>query len=451
MRHVAIEPRPWRAPAEVLSAFGTEAGTCAFLSGGEGPRARWSYVLRAPDAQLRIGRSDPRDAFAELAALLGERGDRHPGGPPFQGGIAGLAGYELGDRVEGLGLAEHGDGWPDLAVCRYPALLAFDHQEKRVLAIGRGADGAAARTRALGAADWLAAPARAAAKGPLTTGFTAETGAATYEDAVAQVVRRIHEGEIFQANIARVWGGVMVEDTGPYDLLARLVGESPAPFAGWLHLGDLALVSNSPERFVTVTGDDFRIETRPIKGTRPRGADAALDRALADELLASDKDRAENLMIVDLMRNDLARVSPAGSVATPELFAVESFANVHHLVSTVTARLAPGLTAIDLLRAAFPPGSVTGAPKVQAMKIIAELEPPRGPYCGSLFWAGVDGAFDSSVLIRTAAFARGRDRGGSDGWRVEARAGAGIVADSDPRAERLETEAKIGALVRALT
>ncbi len=451
MRHVAIEPRPWRAPAEVLSAFGTEAGTCAFLSGGEGPRARWSYVLRAPDAQLRIGRGDPRDAFAELAALLGERGDRHPDGPPFQGGIAGLAGYELGDRVEGLGLAEHGDGWPDLAVCRYPALLAFDHHEKRVLAIGRGADGATAGARALDAADWLAAPARGAAKGPLTTGFTAETGASTYEDAVAQVVRRIHDGEIFQTNIARVWSGAMAENTGPYDLLARLVGESPAPFAGWLHLGDLALVSNSPERFVTVTGEDFRIETRPIKGTRPRGADAALDRALADELLASDKDRAENLMIVDLMRNDLARVSPAGSVAAPELFAVESFANVHHLVSTVTARLAPGLTAIDLLRAAFPPGSVTGAPKVQAMKIIAELEPPRGPYCGSLFWAGVDGAFDSSVLIRTAAFARARGSGGNDGWRVEARAGAGIVADSDPRAERLETEAKIGALVRALT
>ncbi|RYF87833.1 MAG: aminodeoxychorismate synthase component I, partial [Caulobacteraceae bacterium] len=161
---------------------------------------------------------------------------------------------------------------------------------------------------------------------------------------------------------------------------------------------------------------------------------------------ASDKDRAENLMIVDLMRNDLARVSPAGSVTTPELFAVESFANVHHLVSTVAARLAPGLTAIDLMRAAFPPGSVTGAPKVQAMKVIAGLEPPRGPYCGSLFWAGADGAFDSSVLIRTAAFAR---RG--DGWRVEARAGAGIVADSDPRAERLETEAKIAALQGALT
>jgi para-aminobenzoate synthetase component 1 len=192
------------------------------------------------------------------------------------------------------------------------------------------------------------------------------------------------------------------------------------------------------------------IETRPIKGTRPRGADRAEDAVMIAELSASAKDRAENLMIVDLMRNDLARVSPPGSVAAPELFKVETFANVHHLVSTVTAKLAPGLTAADLLRAAFPPGSITGAPKVQAMKVIAELETPRGPYCGSLFWAGVDGAFESSVLIRTVGLEQdgpGQDKGG---WRLEARAGAGIVADSDPHAERLETEAKFAALRRAL-
>lgn len=202
-------------------------------------------------------------------------------------------------------------------------------------------------------------------------------------------------------------------------------------------------MSNSPERFVAVRGG--AVETRPIKGTRPRGRTPSEDAVLAAELLASAKDRAENLMIVDLMRNDLARVCAPGSVRAPELFAVESFANVHHLVSTVVGRLAPGRDAIDLLRAAFPPGSITGAPKVQAMKTIASLETPRGPYCGSLFWAGFDGDLDSSVLIRTAAFALGEG-----GWSLEARAGAGIVADSDPHAERLETEAKIAALARAL-
>jgi para-aminobenzoate synthetase component 1 len=446
MRCIAIEPRPWRAPADVLSAFGEEAGSCAFLSGGGGVRARWSYLLRAPDQALRIERGDTAEVFDALTRLLGEPQPNHPDGPPFQGGIAGLASYELGNRIEALGLAGHADGWPDLAVFRYPALLAFDHARGEVLAIGRGETDGEARARAVAAADWLNAPGRDPVYGPLTDRFEAAP-AADYEAAVAQVVGRIHAGEIFQANIARLWQGALAAGAAPIDLLARLVGDSPAPFAGWLQLGDLALVSNSPERFVTVdAGQGFRIETRPIKGTRPRGATPAEDIALTTELLASAKDRAENLMIVDLMRNDLARVSPPGSVLTPELFAVESFVNVHHLVSTVTARLAPGLTAVDLLRAAFPPGSVTGAPKVQAMKVIAGLEAPRGPYCGSLFWAGFDGGFDSSVLIRTAAFARD-----GEGWRVEARAGAGIVADSDPRAERLETEAKIAALKQALT
>jgi len=262
---------------------------------------------------------------------------------------------------------------------------------------------------------------------------------------VAEVVSRVLSGEIFQANIARAWTGRLAAGADPFDLFTRLRGQSPAPFSAYLRLPGRAVVSNSPERFLKVDADGA-ILTQPIKGTRPRGRDAAEDRALAAELLASDKDRAENLMIVDLMRNDLARVSPPGGVKAPELFKVESFANVHHLVSTVTGQLAGGRTIADLLRASFPPGSITGAPKVQAMKVIAGLEPPRGPYCGSLFWAGFDGAFDSSVLIRTVGLVED-----GQGWTLEARAGAGIVADSDPRGERLETEAKIAALKRALT
>jgi para-aminobenzoate synthetase component 1 len=234
----------------------------------------------------------------------------------------------------------------------------------------------------------------------------------------------------------------------PYDLMERLARSSPAPFAAYLRLDDRAVVSNSPERFVQVVphGLGLQVRTQPIKGTRPRGRDAAEDAALAAALAASAKDRAENLMIVDLMRNDLARVCAAGAVRTPELFRVESFANVHHLVSTITGELAPGRGATDLLRAAFPPGSITGAPKLQAMKVIAGLEPPRGPFFGAMFWAGVDGALDSNVLIRTVGFERE-----DDGWRFEARAGAGIVADSVPATERLETEAKISAILRALS
>ncbi len=439
MQAATLLERPWRQPEAVLSAFADDPWTCAFLSGGSGDNARWSYLLRDPDATLSLAAGDPREAFDLIRTLLGPPRDTHPEGPPFQGGLAGLAAYELGDRIERLGLARHTD-WPDLLVGRYPALLAFDHDRRRVLAMGQTPDQAAA------AASWLEAPGRAAKTGRLATDLEASPPDA-YEAAVADVVSRIHAGEYFQANIARLWTGRLAAGARPFDLVARLVGQSAAPFAGYLRTPGRALVSNSPERFVSVgAGRSLTVETRPIKGTRPRGATPAADAALAAELVASEKDRAENLMIVDLMRNDLSRVCSPGAVTTPELFRVESFANVHHLVSTVRGVLAPGMTAADLLEAAFPPGSVTGAPKVQAMKTIARLEPPRGPYCGALFWAGPDGAFDSSVLIRTLGLVED-----GEGWRFEARAGAGIVADSDPRAERLETEAKIAALLRALT
>ncbi|MCF8503789.1 MAG: anthranilate synthase component I family protein [Caulobacter sp.] len=440
MRTATILERPWRAPEAVLSAFADAPWTCAFLSGGAGERARWSYLLRDPDITLTVTPDTAGEPFAPMKALLGPPRPTHPDGPPFQGGLAGLAAYELGDRIEALDLARQAP-WPDLAVGRYPSLLAFDHQTRRVLAIGEDAAGAEA------AASWLNAPERAPRPGGLVSRADPPTPAADYEAAVADVIARIHDGEYFQANIARRWTGRLADGAVPFDLLARLVGQSAAPFAGYLRLPGLAVVSNSPERFISVgAGRALSVETRPIKGTRPRGATPAEDAALVAELVASEKDRAENLMIVDLMRNDLSRVCTPGAVTTPELFRVESFVNVHHLVSTVRGVLAPGLTAIDLLEAAFPPGSVTGAPKVQAMKSIARLEPPRGPYCGALLWAGFDGAFDSSVLIRTVGLVEE-----AGGWRYEARAGAGIVADSDPASERLETETKIAALLRALT
>ena len=218
---------------------------------------------------------------------------------------------------------------------------------------------------------------------------------------------------------------------------------SPAPFAAFLGLGEgAAVVSASPERFLRL-GADGRVETRPIKGTRPRRADAAADAAEARALLDSAKDRAENLMIVDLLRNDIGRVCAVGSVRVPVLCGLESFASVHHLVSVVEGRLAPGRTAVDLLRACFPGGSVTGAPKVRAMEIIAELEPARrGPYCGSIAWLGADGGMDSSIIIRTLCI-------GASG-RVAAQAGGGIVADSDPAAEHEESLTKAAALLRAL-
>ena len=438
--HAVRLEAPWREPDVALSAFADQPWAVGRAGAGAG--ARWAYLARDPDRTLTLDGADPRDAFDALAELLGATGPPLTEGPPFQGGVIGLASYELGDRVEPLGLVRF-EGWPDLACARYPAILAFDRAERRLWAVGRGGDEAAATRAARRALAWLDAPPRPPGA---PNGDLVPDDAGAYEQAVAEVVGRIAAGEIFQANIARRWCGRLGPGARPFDLFQRLAAASPAPFAAYLRLADRAVVSNAPERFVSVETrpDGLFARTQPIKGTAPRGATCAEDLALAQGLAASEKDRAENLMIVDLMRNDLARVCIPGTVAVPALCAVESFVNVHHLVSTVTGRLAAGRTAIDLLRAAFPPGSITGAPKVQAMKVIAGLEAPRGPFFGSLFHLGFDGAMDSSVLIRTAAFTRD-----AEGWRMEARAGAGIVADSRPQAERAETEAKIAALAAA--
>ncbi len=430
-----FETLAWREPVDVAAAMADLPWAVAFLSDG-GPNGRWSYLAAEPDRTEQLTPTDPRDGLALLREMLGPRVP-HADGAPFRGGVVGLAAYEFAARLEALDLPRE-PGWPDLTLARYPTVLAFDHHERQVLAYG---DTDLAEC-------WLkAAPPRPA--GALAASFETDTPAATYEAAVADVIARIAAGEIFQANIARSWSGRLAPGVHPFDLVRRLAAGSPAPFAASWAMDGRALVSNSPERFVrieAVAGGAFTVETRPIKGTRPRGATPAEDVRLAADLLASDKDRAENLMIVDLMRNDLSRVCEPGAVATPELFRIETYANVHHLVSTVTGRLAVGMDAADLLRAAFPPGSITGAPKVQAMKTIALHEGARGPWCGSLFWAGFDGGFDSSVLIRSAAMTR--DGGG---WRYRTCAGAGIVADSDPMAEREETEAKIAALRTALT
>ena len=439
MQAVALLEAPWREPIAALAAFADEPWAFGLVGRGRG--ARWAYLGHRPDLTLSLAPDDPRDAFAALAAIAAPLSPNLPEGPPFQGGVVGLAAYELGDRVEPLGLARL-DDWPDLACARYPAILAFDQERQRAFAVGRGPDDAVARARAEEALGWL----RPAAPGDGGRTDLVADDPAAYERGVAEIVGRIAAGEIFQANLARRWRGRFAPEAEPFAIFERLNAQSPAPYAAWLRLPDRALASNSPEQFLEATPspDGLLARTRPIKGTAPRGGDQDEDTALAAALAVSPKDRAENLMIVDLMRNDLARVRTPGSVSVSQLCAVETFANVHHLVSTVLGRLAPDRSAVDLFRAAFPPGSITGAPKIQAMRVIAGLEAPRGPFFGSLFRLGFDGGLDSSVLIRTAAFVQE-----AGGWRAEARAGAGIVADSRPDAERAETETKIAALKAA--
>src|SRR5205807_1376397 len=220
---------------------------------------------------------------------------------------------------------------------------------------------------------------------------------AGYFAAVARVIEYIRAGDVFQANLSQRLEAPLVDT--PLALYQRLRRRNPAPFAALLDFGNVVVASSSPERFLRVQPDG-RVETRPIKGTRPRGVGPEHDAALALALAESEKDRAENVMIVDLLRNDLSRVCRPGTVRVPELFALEHYATVHHLVSTVVGDLAPGHDAVDVLRAAFPGGSITGAPKVRAMQIIAELEPTaRGVYCGAIGYLSTTGTLDASIVI----------------------------------------------------
>jgi para-aminobenzoate synthetase component I len=260
-----------------------------------------------------------------------------------------------------------------------------------------------------------------------------------YLAAVQRVIEYIYAGDIFQANFSQRFEAPLADD--PWTLYQRLRQRNAAPFAAYLDFPDAVILSASPERFLRVSAAGH-VETRPIKGTRPRGLGPEHDAALGQALTESTKDRAENLMIVDLLRNDLSRVCRPGTVRVPELFALERYATVHHLVSTVVGDLAAGTDALDLLRAAFPGGSITGAPKLRAMEIIAELEPSqRGVYCGSIGYWSVSGDLDTSIAIRTAAV-RGR--------RVYFSAGGGIVADSVPEQEYRETLDKARGLIDAL-
>ncbi len=407
------------------------------------------------------------DPFAMVAERLRRypRADPVPGLPPFQGGAAGVFGYGLSHHVERVPRPRHDEfGLPDLAVGIYDWVLAFDHAQGRAWLLSTGFPEMEPRRRRRRAEQRLEEVRRRLSAAPeeeepgeawpsrrrpvslccrypvgRVRGLLSSFDRAGYLAAVRRAVEYVHAGDCFQVNLAQrlvhPWTVPTVE------LYRRLRERNPAPFAGYFDLISAVIVSASPERFLRVTaaGD---VETRPIKGTRPRGTTPAEDRARAEELLASAKDRAENVMIVDLMRNDLGRVCRYGSVRVPGLCRLETYGFVHHLVSEVRGALRPGLGPLDLLRAAFPGGSVTGAPKVRAMEIIAELEPvARGPYCGSLGYVGFDGSMDTSILIRTFTAA--------GGW-LQFPVGGGIVAESDPGREYEETWHKAEGLLRAL-
>ena len=408
-------------------------------------RGRYSYVMADPET-IASGRAGGINPLPHLYDVLVKH-DHIEGLPPFQGGIAGLFGYELGREFERIP-EPRSDVFqvPDLFVGAYSWVVSFDHAQNRAWVVAKDESmlrAAMGHLQSNPGADAPRSPAQPLSithQHPLIgfPGVGSNFDRAGYEAAVARVVEYIRAGDCYQVNLSQRLLAPLREH--PLDLYGRLRQLSPAPFSAYFDLGEFQILSTSPERFLKVERGE--VETRPIKGTRPRGRTPEEDAALIADLLANPKDRAENVMIVDLLRNDLGRVCEFGSVTVPKVCELESFRHVHHLVSEVRGKLRPGCGPLDLLKAAFPGGSVTGAPKVRAMEIIAELEPTaRGPYCGSLGWIGFDGGMDTNILIRT--FTAG------GGW-LQFPVGGGIVADSEPRREYEETLHKAAGLLKAL-
>jgi para-aminobenzoate synthetase component 1 len=446
-------------------------GRYSFLSADPGIliRCRSGYTeIGPPSGERRHTPGDPLAAVREL--LRPFAADAISGLPPFQGGAAGYIGYDYGSLLERLPASRYDDlAVPDVLLGIYDWVIAWDHrlgtawvistgmpetgaererraQERLAMVRERLSRGASASGRRVPAAPREPRPAPAPSYTAIGVENAEQIGLRStfthrgYLDAVSRVREYIIAGDIFQANLSQRFQAALT--LPPFDLYRKLRRRNPAPFAAYLDFDELAVVSASPERFLLLDDKGRHVETRPIKGTRPRGLGPMHDAALGRALSESDKDRAENVMIVDLLRNDLSRVCRAGTVRVPDLFALEQHPTVHHLVSTVVGELEPDADAVALLQAAFPGGSITGAPKVRAMEIIAELEPTRrGVYCGSVGYISTSGAMDTSIVIRTYVALEGQ---------VYFQAGGGIVADSDPELEYRETLDKARALIDTL-
>lgn len=390
----------------------------------------------------RLGGAATESQRSPLDLLREELGDATPGPVrlPFTGGAVGYFGYDLGRRLERIpSIAAADIAMPDLAMGLYDWAVVVDHASRCTWLVGHGRD---ARTLAT----WDDLVARLSAEPPpdpapfrVLGRPKSNLGREAYAAAFRAVQEHIRAGDCYQVNLTQRFSAQAEGDA--WHAYVRLRELNPAPLAAYLDLPDGKIVSSSPERFLRLR--DGHVETKPIKGTRPRSKDRERDRALAEELRTSAKDRAENVMIVDLLRNDLGKCCVPGSVRVSKLFDIESFASVHQLVSTVEGELAPGKHALDLVAACFPGGSITGAPKVAAMKIIEKLEPQRrSVYCGSIGYIGFDGNMDTNIAIRTLV---------QQGDRVYTWAGGGVVADSNVDAEYQESLDKAAAMLAVMS
>lgn len=438
MRFPTVITLPWRADAaEFWFARLSHRPFAMLLHSGHAdhPYSRFDILVADPVKTLTTDdlslTDDPLVQLQQAINALGLSATPNPD-LPFQGGALGLFGYDLGRRFETL--PEHAQAdisLPDMAVGLYDWALIVDHQKRTVSLLSH--QDVQARLA------WLEAQQPAPARTfTLTSSWRSNMTSAEYAEKFARVQSYLQSGDCYQVNLAQRFQATYQGDE--WQAFIRLNASNRAPFSAFVRLEQGAVLSLSPERFIHLA--EGMIQTRPIKGTLPRLADPDADRRQAEKLAASPKDRAENLMIVDLMRNDIGRVAEPGSVRVPELFVVEPFPAVHHLVSTITARLPASRTACDLLRAAFPGGSITGAPKIRAMEIIDELEPHRrNAWCGSIGYISLCGTMDTSITIRTLT---------ACGGNLYCSAGGGIVADSQVEAEYQETFDKVNRILKQL-
>ncbi len=359
---------------------------------------------------------------------------------PFAGGAIGYFGYDLARRIERLpARAAAVERIPDMAIGIYDWAVVVDHLEQKSWLTGQGRDPETdIKWNALVAQFSNPAAEKSRAPFRVTSHIVSSHTRESYGRAFRRIRQYIHDGDCYQVNLAQRFSAASSGD--PWLAYQALRVMNPAPYAAYLSTPYAQILSSSPERFLRA--ERGAVESKPIKGTRPRAGHPRLDAELAEGLRVSEKDRAENVMIVDLLRNDLSKNCEWGSIKVPRLFEVESYATVHHLVSTVTGRLKAGRDSIDLLRGSFPGGSITGAPKLRAMQIIDEVERARrGVYCGAIGYIGFDGGMDTNIAIRTLTVSHGSVRF----W-----AGGGIIYDSEVAAEYQESFDKASALLRLL-
>lgn len=450
-----VEEVYYQDPAIVAQYFLNKEGLC-FLDSAmtmkQGSLGDFSFIVFDPFLTItsKNNQANPFMVLKEKLAMFTALSNNNL--PPFQGGAVGYFAYDLLHHIENIPRSEQDKmALPDMIIGFYDVVIAFDNVLKKTWIISQGfpeMEMTKRLNRAKNRSAEIVCEFTKVMPLPIVlkkwslnkNNIQSDIEPIAYQHRVKKVIDYIQAGDIFQANISQCFSSFLPENITSYDLYLHLRTQNPAPFAAFLHYEHLSIASASPERFLKLS--DHIVEARPIKGTWPRSADPQEDKQWAKALCMSEKDQAENIMIVDLLRNDLSRVCEDNSVVVKQLCDLETYATVHHLVSSIEGKLMHHYDAVDLLMATFPGGSITGAPKVRAMEIIAELElTSRGPYCGCIGYIGFDGSMDMSIVIRTFII---KDNA------VTFQVGGGIVADSTSEGEYQETLVKAAALFKVL-